>query len=260
MPSAFSQFNIFTGPFSDNIDAPPVHARAPRDWETNESFGDGWGASAPINVGKRARNKDRMRMEQRAREIEELSDQDDWFRNSRNVRNRGMDGGGSTRRERDGGSKDVKFRFGQPGKRFDSPPRGPSLLDRLHGGDDDKRSRHRRRDRDRDRERERERGRGERHHRDRDRERERDREQDDESNLRIRGSASRGKNPRYRDDTDRWEERRGDDRRWDDGRSGDRERERHRDGHREPPHEFERRTSRDGRGPRGPQYRGGYAR
>ena len=234
-----------------------MHARAPRDWETSETFGDGWGARAPINVGKRARNKDRMRMEQRAREIEELSDEDDWFGNPRNVRNRGM-GGGSTRRERGGGSKDMKIRFGQPGKRFDSPPRGPSLLDRLHGGDDDKRSRHRRRDRDR--ERERDRSRGERHHRDRDRERERDRERDDESELHIRGSASRSKNPRYRDDGDRWEERRSEDRRRDDGRSGDRERERHRDGHREPPHEFERRTSRDGRGPRGPQYRGGYAR
>jgi protein AIR1/2 len=226
-----------------------VHARAPRDWETGESFGDGWGASAPINVGKRARNKDRMRMEQRAREIQELSDQDDWFGNPRNMRNRGMGGGA----RRDGGSKDVKIRFGPPRKRDNSPPRGPSLLERVHG-DDDKHSRPRPRHRDRDRDRGRDRG--ERHHRDRDRERDRDR--DDDPELHIRGSASRSKNPRYRDDGSRREERRGDDRRRDDSRSGDREQERHRE--RGGEHEFERRASWDGRGTRGPQYRGGYAR
>jgi hypothetical protein len=196
-------------------------------------------------------------MEQRALEIQELSDQDDWFGNPRNVRNRGM--GGGPRPERDGGSKDVKIRFGLPGKPV---PRAPSLLERVRG-DDDKRSRHRPRHRDHDRDRDRERDRDRGGRRDRERERHRDRERDDEPELHIRGSASRSKNPRYRDDGDRREERRGDDRRRDDSRSGDREQERHRDGPRERTggHEFERRTSWDnGRGPRGPQYRGGYAR
>jgi protein AIR1/2 len=251
------------------VSAPPAPTRAPRDWETGDSFGDGWGASAPINVGKRARNKNRMRMEQRALEIQEQSDQDDWFGNPRNVRNRGMGGGSARREPRDngtpGGSKDVKFRFGASRKRDDdSPRRGPSLLERVHAGDD-KRSRQRRRDPDRDRDRDR----GERHHRDRDRERgrDRDRDRDDDGSrpvLRIRGSASESKNtPHYHDDGGRREERRGEDRRrWEDGRSGDREQERHRDGHRERArgHERERRTSWDDQDTRGPQYRGGYSR
>lgn len=246
-----------------------MHARAPRDWETSEAFGDGWGASAPVNVGKRARNKDRMRMEQRALEIQELSDGDDWFGNARNVRNRGMGGGngggGGSKRERDGGTKkDVKIRFGESAARKrDVPPwrqegpSGPSLLERVHGGggDDDKRSRRRHQDqRSRDRDRDRDRGHGERHHRDRERDR------DDEgpgSGLRIRGSASDRSNPsRYRDDDDRRHERRGDDRRREDSRS---EQERPRDGYweRRGGHERERLTS---WAARGPQYKGGYAR
>ncbi|KAI9467292.1 hypothetical protein BJY52DRAFT_1201603 [Lactarius psammicola] len=212
VPSAFGKFNTFTGPFSDDtVGAPPVHARAPRDWETSD---------APINVGKRARNKDRMRMEQRALEIEELADPDDWFGNPRNVRNRGMGGGGVRRdrdrdrdrgRERSGGMKDMKIRFLESARKRDDPPlQGPSLLERVHGGDD-KRSRHYR-------------------HRD---------------HSRDRGRSGEGN-----------------DRRWEGSRSGDREQERHRDGHRGRPggHERERRTSWEGRGARGPQYRGGYAR
>ncbi|KAH9173391.1 hypothetical protein EDB89DRAFT_724666 [Lactarius sanguifluus] len=257
-PSAFGQFNTFTGPFSDSVAAPPVHARAPRDWETSQSFGDGWGGNAPINVGKRARNKDRMRMEQRALEIEELADPDDWFGNARNVRNRGM-AGGSTRRDRDrdrgGGTKDVKIRFLETAN--DPPLPGPSLLDRVHiDYDYDRRSRRYRDQRDG-------RDHGERHHRDRDRERDRDRDDGEPGpGLRIRGSASRGNDHPRRNDGDRWEERRGDDRRWEDSRSGDREQERHKDGHKERPwdHDRGRRDSWEGRGARGPQYKGGYAR
>ncbi|KAH9062238.1 hypothetical protein EDB87DRAFT_1673943 [Lactarius vividus] len=259
-PSAFGQFNTFTGPFSDTVATPPMHARPPRDWETSQSFGDGWGGNAPINVGKRARNKDRMRMEQRALEIEELADPDDWFGNARNVRNRGM-GGGSTRRDRDrgGGTKDVRIRFLEMARERDDPPHpGPSLLDRVHI-DDDRRSR-----RYRDRDQQHDRDHGERHHRDRDRERDRDRDDGEPGpGLRIRGSASRGNDRPRRDDGDKWEEWRGDDYRWEDNRSGgDREQERYKDGHRERPrgHDRGRRESWEGRGARGPQYRGGYTR
>ncbi|KAI9447747.1 hypothetical protein H4582DRAFT_1801919 [Lactarius indigo] len=258
-PSAFGQFNTFTGPFSDTVTTPRVHTRAPRDWETSQSFGDGWGGNAPINVGKRARNKDRMRMEQRALEIEELADPDDWFGNARNVRNRGMGGSASRDRDRDrgGGMKDLKIRFLETSRKRDDPPYpGPSLLDRVHISDDKRSRRYRHRDQhDHDRDH------GERHHRDRDRDR------DDSGpglGLRIRGSASKSDDRPRRDDGDRWEGRRGDDRRWEDSRSGDREQERHRDrdGYRERSGggERERRESWDGRGARGPQYRGGYAR
>jgi len=91
-PSAFGLWNMLTGPFVDAAER-PARARAPRDWENGETFGDGWGANAPINVGKRARNKDRARMERRALELEEQEEQDDqgdWFANARNMRNRGV--------------------------------------------------------------------------------------------------------------------------------------------------------------------------
>ncbi|KAH9030141.1 hypothetical protein EDB85DRAFT_2074348 [Lactarius pseudohatsudake] len=220
--------------------------------DCDQSFGDGWGGNAPINVGKRARNKDRMRMEQRALEMEELADPDDWFLNARNVRNRGM-GGGSARRDRDrgGGTRDVKVRILE----MANDPRlpGPSLLDRVHI-DYERPSR-------RDRDQRDGRDHGEWHHRNWDRERARE-DGEPGPGLRIRGSASRGNDRPRRDDGDRWEERRGDDRRWEDSRSGDREQERHKDGHRERPrgHDRGRRESWEGRGARGPQYKGGYAR
>lgn len=182
-----------------------MRARGPRDWENDESFGDGWGASAPINVGKRARNKDRLRMEQRALELEqqERDDPADWFENARSRRggprnanaarhdgprrrggrsrspsSPGGGGGGGK------GKKDAKIRLGRAWK-SDDPPLPPhrkaSLLERvaMQGDDDDvvivdSRSRshrhhdHRSHSRDRDR-------RGRNHDRDRVYEHERDR-------------------------------------------------------------------------------------
>ncbi|KAI0248669.1 hypothetical protein BJV78DRAFT_773241 [Lactifluus subvellereus] len=267
-PSAFGLYNTLSGPFSDAA-ATPIRARAPRDWENSDSFGDGWGANAPINVGKRARNKDRMRMEQRARELQEQDDQDDWFGNARNNR-----GGGGTRSgpgpgngngNENGvgvGKKDAKIRIGRAWKSDDPPPpRSPSsphrtlsLLERMHDDGHHRRSHHGRdRDRDRDHERERERNRERDWDRDKDRDRDRGRERnrdrgrdcdedgrhdDGRAGLRIRGLASR------KDSSRDGEEREG--RTREEKRSRDRER--------------ESRTSRDDRGPRGPQYRGGYAR
>jgi protein AIR1/2 len=264
-PSAFSLWNTLSGPFSDAAVA-PVRARAPRDWENEETFGDGWGASAPINIGKRARNRDRERMERRALELleQEQDDPGDWFANARNMRNRGVRGGGEGGPDAGGhgrgvGKKDAKIRIGRAWKSDDPPPSGkPSLLERVSNDDYDQRSRgHHHYGRDRDRDRDRDRGR-ERDHdhrdrggwernrdreRDRDRDRGRDRGRDDDGEgfgLRIRGSASRF------DHTDsEVGERKG--RRREESRNRSRDRER------------ESRTSRD-QGPRGPQYKGGYMR
>lgn len=257
--------STLSGPFSDAAVA-PVRTRAPRDWENGDNFGDGWGANAPINVGKRARNRDRARMEQRALELEE-QDPDDWFANPRNVRNRGVQG--AARPEgggRGAGKKDAKIRIGQAWKSDDPPPSGskPSLLERVNiiddDDDDDTHSRghrhgHRGRDRDRDRDRYRHHGR----ERDRDqdrggRERGRDHDRDrdggrddgrDGAGLRIRGSA--GRNDASRHPQSEIGERKGRRREGSRARSKDRER------------ESRTRTGRD-QGPRGPQYKGGYSR
>ncbi|KAH9981836.1 hypothetical protein BJV74DRAFT_778256, partial [Russula compacta] len=140
-PSAFGLYNILSGPFSDAA-AAPIRARGPRDWENGETFGDGWGANAPINVGKRARNRDRVRMEQRALELQEQDDQNDWFENARNTRsNRTVRGGGG---ERGVEKKNAKIRIGRAWKSDDRDPsphyhhhHKSSLLERMYGDDDD---------------------------------------------------------------------------------------------------------------------------
>jgi len=274
---------MLSGPFFDAATR-PVRARAPRDWENEETFGDGWGANAPINVGKRARNKDRARMERRALELEEQEedDQSDWFANARNVRNRGARGAESSgpRPGPDAGAhgfrkKDAKIRIMRAWK-SDDPPSSPSnrklsLLERVSNDDDhghhshsrdhrhghygrdrDRGNRDRDRDkdgdRDRDRDHGRERGDWERS-RDRDNDRDwdrgRDRSQDHGGGLHIRRTASRNDSSRHTglEVSDLREGRRREDSRTRNSRDRDRER--------------ESRTSRD-RGPRGPQYRGGY--
>jgi protein AIR1/2 len=269
---------MLSGPFSDAA-ARPVPARAPRDWENGETFGDGWGANAPINVGKRARNKDRARMERRAFELEEQEqdDEGDWFANARNMRNRGVRGAES---RPDTGAhgfrkKDAKIRITRAWKSDDPPPspydRKQSLLERVSNDDDHGHHSHSRdhrhghygrdrereirdrdgdRDRDRDRDGERDRGRepGWERSRDRDNDRDwdrgRDRGQDYGGGLHIRGSASRNDSSRHTG-LEVGEGRRREDSRARSSKDRDRER--------------ESRTSRD-RGPRGPQYRGGYTR
>lgn len=288
-PSTFGLYNILSGPFSDAA-AAPIRARGPRNWENGETFGDGWGANAPINVGKRARNRDRVRMEQRALELQEQDEQNDWFENARNTRSnrtgspppsvpppRRDRGGG----ERGVGKKDAKIRFGRAWKSDDRDPsphyhhhHKSSLLERMHDDDDVDHSSSSRRhsqgaphghhghSRDQDRDRDWDRGRGhdrEREHlersRDRDHDRGRDREgggDGDEPGLQIRGYANRRANSsrHEHEGRKREESRNGDrDRRWEENRSS-RNRER----------ESRSRMSRDDPGPRGPQYRGGYAR
>ncbi|KAI0320212.1 hypothetical protein OF83DRAFT_628622 [Amylostereum chailletii] len=90
-PSAFGSYNTMSGPFYDvaDTDTTSTRPRPPREWEAGHSLPDGWGFNAPANVGRKGRAKDRVRMEERAREVEEMDDPDDWFGNARNARNRG---------------------------------------------------------------------------------------------------------------------------------------------------------------------------
>ena len=86
-PSAFSEYNIRSGPFFDPHARPPKKSgkKPQREWEDEGRWGDGHGSSLPVNVGKQGRKKEQQRMETldaRARAEEE----DDFF--SRNVKNR----------------------------------------------------------------------------------------------------------------------------------------------------------------------------
>ena len=85
-PSAFSLYNVLSGPFSE--DAPRVPKRAPQDWETASAFADGYGATLPMDVGKQGRRKERERLG-KARELQEAEiDQDSWFDRAHNSRAR----------------------------------------------------------------------------------------------------------------------------------------------------------------------------
>lgn len=117
-PSAFSLYNVLSGPFSEDV--PRAPKRAPRDWETASAFADGYGATVPTDVGKQGRRKERERLG-KARELQEAGDdQDNWFdrtshsrarndaRDSRGASRNGGGGGGG------GGSKangKIKFNF-----------------------------------------------------------------------------------------------------------------------------------------------------
>ncbi|KAI0677645.1 hypothetical protein C8Q78DRAFT_102883 [Trametes maxima] len=90
-PSAFSLYNILSGPFSSEVPRPSK--RAPRDWETASAFADGFGFVAPMDVGKQGRRKERARLEQRAREREAEDEEGDWFDSARA---RGRSGGGGS--------------------------------------------------------------------------------------------------------------------------------------------------------------------
>ena len=128
-PSAFSEYNICSGPFFDvRVSLSKKSGKkSQREWNGESRWGDGHGSSLPINVGKQGRKKERQRMEQldaRAREEE-----DDGFI-SRNVKNRAM-----PRDERSGHNvKHTGIVIKGAAERFSrDPPRykPPSLQERL---------------------------------------------------------------------------------------------------------------------------------
>ncbi|KAI0040647.1 hypothetical protein FA95DRAFT_1549574 [Auriscalpium vulgare] len=235
-PSAFSAYNTLSGPFFDPSSSPTqpsTSRRAPRDWESGATNADGWGFDAPGNVGRRGRAKDRERMarELRAREEAQDEDEDDWFGNARNVRARGVNGDAG--RKEGGKERTIKIKgawsatAGRDRPRSHTADRGrdrdrekdrdggrktSSLLARLAddgdaGGRSSGHSHSRRKDDRRDRDRDRDRDYGDRRHDDRDRdrdvvrewdrERERERAKYERSSYSSRHSQeSRG--PRYK--------------------------------------------------------------
>lgn len=131
-----------TGPFYDPATEP---VRIPRGLRELQSTTDlpglptDFGMNIPVDVGKRGRHKDRERLEKRYREQED-DDLQDWFDDSRNVKNRGMKEPSRSR------GKTMKFGTSlKDGRQFHpaSPPPNPdkprSLLVRLGGGGADQR-------------------------------------------------------------------------------------------------------------------------
>ncbi|RDX55414.1 hypothetical protein OH76DRAFT_1396803 [Lentinus brumalis] len=114
--SAFSLYNILSGPFSSEATAARPAKRAPRDWEAAAAFADGYGFTAPMEVGKQGKRKQRDRLERRQRELEDAEDdQDDWFGGGRSRArsgpqdNRGQGRGGGS--SKPNGSGKIQFHF-----------------------------------------------------------------------------------------------------------------------------------------------------
>ncbi|KAI1795080.1 hypothetical protein LXA43DRAFT_993390 [Ganoderma leucocontextum] len=111
-PSAFSLYNVLSGPFSE--DAPRASKRAPRDWETASAFADGYGATVPTDVGKQGRRKERERLGKARERQDAENDQDNWFDQAHSrVRSDARDSRGAGRNgDGGGGSKaNGKFKF-----------------------------------------------------------------------------------------------------------------------------------------------------
>lgn len=90
--SAFSSHNVKLSPFYDSSTEPVSIKRGPRERESTINWPhlpDEWDADAPVDVGKRGKNKDKERLEKRFREQED--DDEDWFNGIRNVKRRGKD-------------------------------------------------------------------------------------------------------------------------------------------------------------------------
>lgn len=109
-PSAFGLNNISTGPFYDLAEFKKRPERRPRDWERDNHV---WNDHAPDGVGRQGKKKMMERMRKAAKNFEEDSDPDDWFRNPRNMRSRETvgplsrsDRDGDRRRDRDKREKD----------------------------------------------------------------------------------------------------------------------------------------------------------
>lgn len=109
-PSAFGLNNISTGPFYDHAEFKKRPERRLRDWERDN---DAWNNHAPDGVGRQGKKRMMERMRKAAKNFEEESDPDDWFRNLRNMRSRETDGplsrsdrDGDRRRDRDKRDKD----------------------------------------------------------------------------------------------------------------------------------------------------------
>jgi len=163
-PSAFSQYNIHSGPFFDSRVSPSKKSgkKPQREWNNEDRWGDGHGSSIPINVGRQGRKKERQRMETLDARATAEEDEDDFFEN---VKNRTV-----PRNERS--DRKVGIVIKGAAERFSRDPprhRPPSLQERLAPPQDridfprgrDNGSRDRRdRDRGRDRDWDRDRGRG----------------------------------------------------------------------------------------------------
>lgn len=126
-----------SSPFYDPAVEPVSIKRGPRERESKidwPSLPGDWDADAPVDVGKRGKNKDKERLEKRFREQEDEGE--DWFNDMRNVKRRGMDQQAPPPRSRGKAFKFGLFKDG--GYEHSSPPpslptsgNGSSLLARI---------------------------------------------------------------------------------------------------------------------------------
>ncbi|VDB89981.1 unnamed protein product [Peniophora sp. CBMAI 1063] len=164
IPSAFGSYNTMSGPFYDATQpplSPSTLNRPPREWEDGGDLMDGWGFSAPAQVGQKAKKDKKRKMEKAWQDKQEKDDEDDWFSNPRNARGRGMNGNSGG-----GGASGSGSGSGAGGAGKKKPmflPMKTSLIDRIEGGhsaagSSRQSSDSRNRDRDRDWDRGRDRG------------------------------------------------------------------------------------------------------
>ncbi|KAF8559130.1 hypothetical protein OG21DRAFT_1503592, partial [Imleria badia] len=128
-----------SGPFYDPASEPVSVKRGPRERESNVDWPrvpDDWDAGAPVDVGKRGKNKDKERLEKRFREQEDEAE--DWFDDIRNVKRRGMDqrappSGPREKTLKIGSIKDGRYKPSSLPPSLPTNGSGSSLLARISG-------------------------------------------------------------------------------------------------------------------------------
>jgi protein AIR1/2 len=77
-PSAFSTYNVMSGPFyNPNEKRLPAKPRQLGVWESADNLPERWGHGLPIKVGEQAKKKAKEKLERQARALDES--EDDWF-------------------------------------------------------------------------------------------------------------------------------------------------------------------------------------
>ena len=133
--SAFSSYNIRSGPFYDPTMEPVSVERRRREDEDRRRLPDDWEEGAPVDVGKRGKDKDKERLEKRFREQEDEGE--DWFNDARNVKKRGMNRQAPPpapprgRRLKFGTFKDESYERSSPKPSLPNNGGGSSLLARI---------------------------------------------------------------------------------------------------------------------------------
>ena len=140
MPSAFGLYSTLSGPFVSERSEPPKSSkrRKAREWEPGSDVG------GPSNIGRKAKEKEKERLQKKAHEMRELEDSSqDWFASRSHTSQSSRRRSRSPDRSRARNEK-PKFQIKTHFQEDHRVPPKPQLLDRIGNSYEHSRSTERR--------------------------------------------------------------------------------------------------------------------